>query len=374
MWQGKKLGILGGGQLGTMLVRSAIDFGLQVFVLDKNPDAPCSRYTGNFVAGDLMDYETVMAFGRMVEVLTIEIEAVNVAALRDLASEGIIIAPDADLIGTIQDKWTQKQALLSAGIPVVPGISIADRKSLYALPDKLPGCLKLRTQGYDGNGVMMLHTPSDFDRAFDAPCVLEELVQIDRELAVIVCRNAQGDIVCYDPVQMVLDGERHLLDYQLCPASITAGQSDEARDIATRVAISMNLVGILAVEMFLTSEGKILVNELAPRPHNSGHHTIEACNTSQYEQLLRAALGLPLGDTAIIQPSVMVNILEPEPPGRKALENGLSEMLGQPGTHIHWYGKPAGRPGRKMGHITITGRTLVEVLEKATDIRSLVRN
>ena len=262
-YQGKTIGILGGGQLGAMLIRSAIDFGLKVAVLDKSPDVPCASYATAFTTGDPQDYETVLAFGRTVEVLTIEKEAVNVKALQQLESEGIHVHPSATVVGLIQDKWIQKKTLEAASIPVVPGIPILNRAELHQHTDKLPGCLKLCTQGYDGKGVMMLRSETDIDGAFDAPCVLEALMDIRQELSVIVSRNAQGLVECYDPVMMIFDKERFVLDFQLCPANIAPQQAIEACNIAIRVAESLSLVGILAVEMFVTTDGTLVVNELA---------------------------------------------------------------------------------------------------------------
>ncbi len=374
MWQDTKLGILGGGQLGAMLIRSAIDFGLKVSVLDKDADAPCAGYASSFSAGDPMCYETVLAFGRNADVLTIEKEAVNVKALQQLEREGVRVHPSAAVVGLIQDKWIQKKTLESAGIPVVPGIPILNREALYEHADKLPGCLKRCTQGYDGKGVIVIRTEADIADAFDAPSVLEELVSIKQELSVIVSRNARGVVECYDPVMMIFDKERFVLDFQLCPANIAPQTAIDACNIAIRVAEALDLVGILAVEMFVTTDGKLVVNELAPRPHNSGHHTIEACATSQYEQHLRAILGLPLGDTRTLSPSVMINILEPAAQRRSSMQHAMRSILGVSDTHLHWYGKAGGQEGRKMGHITITEDTIEAALSKAVMVRHMMKH
>ena len=368
-----KLGVLGGGQLGAMLIRSAIDFGLKVAVLDKNPDAPAAQYISRFSVGDPMSYEAVLAFGRTVDVLTIEQEAVNVKALQQLELEGIQVYPSAGMVGAIQNKWIQKKTLESAGIPVVPGIQVANRDALYEHAGKLPGCLKLCTQGYDGKGVMMIREVADIAHAFDAPSVLEELVDIKQELSVIVSRNAHGEMACYDPVLMIFDKERFLLDFQACPAGIAPQKVVEACDLALKVAETLDFVGILAVEMFVTADDRLLVNELAPRPHNSGHHTIEACTTSQYEQHLRAILGLPLGDTSTLFPSVMINLLEPAAQHRPHMLQAIDRLLTMPGVHLHWYGKSGGNEGRKMGHITIIDDTIEAALSKAAKIRHLMK-
>ncbi len=372
MWQGKRLGILGGGQLGAMLIRSAIDFGLKVSVLDKHADAPCAHYASSFSVGDPMCYETVLAFGRTVDVLTIEKEAVNVKALQQLEREGIRVHPSASVIGLIQDKWIQKGALQLAGVPIVPGLPILNRNDLRNYSDKLPACLKRCTSGYDGKGVMMLHTQADIEAAFDAPCVLEELIDIRQELSVIVARSSAGEVACYDPVLMIFNKERRLLDYQFCPADVDETLAMEARDIAVGIAQTIELVGILAVEMFITADGRLLVNELAPRPHNSGHHTIEASATSQYEQQLRAILGLPLGDTSMQAASMMINVLEPAAKHRSSLQDALQAIMKIPCTHLHWYGKQEGHEGRKMGHITVTASNAEDAFAKGEAARRLL--
>jgi 5-(carboxyamino)imidazole ribonucleotide synthase len=274
----------------------------------------------------------------------------------------------------IQDKWTQKTFLQEAGIPVVPGSAVMNRAELQERKPTLPAVLKLCRAGYDGRGVMMLRNEDDFVTAFDAPSVIEECVAIRQEISVIVARNEQGEVKCYDPVVMMFNTEKFILDFQVCPADISLKEVEEAQSLAKRVAEALNLVGILAVEMFITESGVILVNELAPRPHNSGHHTIEACVTSQYEQLLRAILGLPLGDTRTTAPSVMVNILEAAPDKQAALREGLQAVQAIEDAHIHWYGKGGGKEGRKMGHITITGHSAEAAMRKAEMVRSLTGN
>jgi 5-(carboxyamino)imidazole ribonucleotide synthase len=221
---------------------------------------------------------------------------------------------------------------------------------------------------------MMLRTKDDFVNAFDAPSVIEDCVAIRQEISVIVARNEQGEVKCYDPVVMMFNPEKFILDFQVCPANISTKELEEAQGLAKRVAEAIDLVGILAVEMFITEGGHIIVNELAPRPHNSGHHTIEASVTSQYEQLLRAILGMPLGDTRTTAPSVMVNILEAATDKQSQLREGLESIQGIQDAHIHWYGKEGGREGRKMGHITITAHSAEAAMSKAEMVRSLLGN
>lgn len=365
-----KIGVLGGGQLGGMLIRHAIDFGIYIKVLDSSPDATCARYTNNFVLGDTLDYDAVMAFGKGQDIITIEKEAVNVDALDELAKEGVKIYPSPNVIRIVQDKYSQKEFLQQYDIPVSPGTLVKDKKELQKHKDRLPAVLKLCRDGYDGKGVMILRTKADMDKAFDAPCVLEDLVAIRKELAVIVSRNAHGEVMCYDPVEMVFNKELNLLDYQLAPAEITDRNAAQAKDLAIRIAEALELTGIMAVEMFLTIDDEILVNELAPRPHNSGHHTIEACVTSQYEQLLRALLDMSPGDTTAHKKSVMINILEPAEGKKDQLDRIFKAALGTKDAHLHWYGKKNSKEGRKVGHITVNGDSISEAVSKAEAIRN----
>ncbi|ACU63128.1 5-(carboxyamino)imidazole ribonucleotide synthase [Chitinophaga pinensis] len=371
MIENLKVGILGGGQLGGMLIRHAIDLGLSISVMDKDPNAPCARYTSSFVCADPKSYEDVLEFGKGLDVITIEMEAVNIDALRELEKQGKKVFPTPDTIKVIQDKFTQKQFLLSHNIPVVPGDAIEDRNELYKYENKLPGCLKKRRNGYDGYGVMVLKSGADIATAFDEPCVLEELVDIKHEIAVIVARNEHGAVTCYDPVMMVFSEEKFVLESQVAPAQLAEGMQEEATRLAEKIADALQLVGILAVEMFVTKDNRILVNELAPRPHNSGHHTIEASTTSQYEQLLRAILGLPLGDTSLHLPSLMLNLLETAALAANRVEK-LKALLDIPGAHLHWYGKKGSRIGRKVGHVTITGSTMEAIAVKAETIREIL--
>ncbi len=371
MRENLKIGILGGGQLGAMLIRHAIDFGLSVSVMDGDADAPCSRYTSSFFCGDPASYEAVMEFGAGLDVITIEKEAVNIDALRQLEKQGVKVFPTPDTIEIIQDKFTQKQFLQSHGIPVAPGEAVEGKNDLYQYEDRLPGCLKKRRNGYDGYGVMVLKTKADIATAFDEPCVLEELVDIKHEIAVIVARNQHGAIKCYDPVMMVFSEEKFILDYQVAPARINEGMAKDAAALAGTIAEALGLVGIVAVEMFVTKDDRLLVNELAPRPHNSGHHTIEASITSQYEQLLRAILGLPLGDPGLHFPSLMMNILENVSFG-SGREERLQRLLDLPEVHLHWYNKKGRRLGRKIGHVTITGSTMENILTKAETVRKII--
>ena len=371
--QNLKIGILGGGQLGTMLVRSAIDFGLDVAILDKDPEAPSSRYVNKFTCGDPMDYETVLAFGRVLDIITIEKEAVNVRALKELEKKGVKVYPSPDTIGIIQDKFLQKKFLETNGIPVVPGIPVLNRIDLRNHITKLPGCLKKCNNGYDGKGVMIIQSEADIDNAFDEPSVLEELIDIKHEISVIVSRNESGAIECYDPVLMVFNKDRMILDFQICPANINIDIAMDACNLAIKTAQALELTGIMAVEMFVASDGKLFVNELAPRPHNSGHHTIEASTTSQFEQQMRMILGLPIGSTKLNKASVMINILEPVAYMKSTIGDALKTILCTTDAHLHWYGKKGGTEGRKMGHVTIVETNIENALSKAVMIRHLLK-
>lgn len=362
-----RIGILGGGQLGAMLIRSAIDYGFYISVLDKDTNAPAARYTNSFVCGDPNNYEDVVAFGQQCDIVTIEIEAVNTAALRYLQERGVKIHPSPELIATIQDKQEQKEFLKLHNIPVVPYVSIGNKEELYGHISGLPACLKMRRNGYDGNGVMMLHTEADIANAFDGPAILEQKVKIKQEISVIVARGEDGAIAYYEPTLMVFDPEKHLLDFQICPADMDFEIAKEANEIAKKIATELSLVGIMAIEMFITDDGMLLVNEIAPRPHNSGHHTIEACATSQYEQLIRAITGIPLGDTRLNCKAGLVNLIET---GR---QYDLRDIVSRPARHLHYYGKANSKIGRKIGHITITEPNIEGVIAEIAAIKGILK-
>ncbi len=361
-----RIGILGGGQLGSMLIRSAIDFGLHVSVLDTDAAAPAGRYTNSFMCGDPNKYDDVIAFGANCDIITIEKEAVNTDALTNLRARGVKVYPSPELISIIQDKQQQKEFLKSHGIPTAGYVPVNGKEELLHHVSKMPGCLKLRCNGYDGKGVMMLHSEKDIDNAFDGPSILEEKVDIKQEISVIVARSENGDIELYEPTLMVFHDKHHLLDYQICPADIEGSIAEQASEIATKVANEMSLVGIMAIEMFITADGQLLVNEIAPRAHNSGHHTIEACITSQYEQQIRAISGLPLGKTSLICKAGLINLLET---GKK---QDLAKIANIPNAHLHYYGKSSSKIGRKIGHITITEPEIEDVIAQISTIKNIL--
>lgn len=366
------IGILGGGQLGRMLIQSGIDFNLSFRVLDPDKAAPCCNLAA-FQTGQLTDYQTVLKFGEGCDILTIEIENVNTQALKELAKKGKQVYPQPEIIELIQDKRTQKIFYRECGIPSSPFYLTENRADVKKHLDFLPAVHKLGRAGYDGRGVQIIRTKAEARKAFDAPGILEKRVDFEKEISVIVARNEHGQVKSYPPVEMVFHPEKNLVEYLFAPARLSRSVEREADAIACRVIEELKMVGLLAVEMFVTPTGKVLVNEIAPRPHNSGHHTIEANATSQYEQHLRAILGLPLGETDLILPSAMVNLLgEPGYNGR-ARYKGFEKVMAVPGVHVHLYGKQLTKPFRKMGHVTIVDPDVNSLQEKADFVKRTLK-
>lgn len=345
------IALLGGGQLGRMFIENALRYNAIVHVLDPDPSAPCAAIATRFVAGDFRDAGTVLSFAADADIIGIEIEQVSVEALRELKRRGKRVIPDPDVLHMIQDKGLQKQFYAEHAIPTAPFALLESGRDLAEHRQLLPAFLKARIGGYDGKGVMRVQDASDVDRAFDAPCVLEQRIDIAMELAVLVVRSALGATVVYDPVEMVFDPRFNLVDHLRAPARITAKEHHEAMALAQRVAEAYAQPGLYAVEMFLTAEGELLVNEVAPRAHNSGHHTIEACASSQFDQLLRLYMDWPLGDAELRGHAAMINLVGEGGAGPVAVK-GLDDVLHMPGTFLHLYGKQETRTGRKMGHIT----------------------
>ncbi|HRI27407.1 MAG TPA: 5-(carboxyamino)imidazole ribonucleotide synthase [Chitinophagales bacterium] len=369
----KKAGILGGGQLGRMLIQAGIDFDIEVHVLDPDAHAPCRHLAARFVCGSLQDYDTVYQFGKGLDLLTIEIEKVNTDALAKLASEGVAVYPQPDVIKLIQDKRTQKQFYQTHHIPTADFRLTDNQADIYQYAHFLPAFLKLGKDGYDGRGVMPLNSPADIQNAFDQPCVLEKTVPVYKELAVIVAKNVQGETAAFPAVELVFDPKYNLVDYLLQPARISPQTEYQAQQIALQVLKELNMVGILAVEMFLTPDGQILVNEVAPRPHNSGHQTIKANFTSQYEQHWRAILGLPLGNTDIKCPAAMLNLIGANGYNGVARYVGMDTVLQTPRAYIHLYGKQLTKPGRKMGHITLLDTDVNHLLSQVQRLKNAVQ-
>ncbi|BDD00343.1 5-(carboxyamino)imidazole ribonucleotide synthase [Persicobacter psychrovividus] len=373
LFQGVKLGILGGGQLGRMLIQSSLDFNLDIAILDPDPQAPCARISSNFTNGSLKDYTDVYEFGKQCDVITVEIENVNTEALRQLELEGKKVFPQPRVIELIQDKRVQKQFYQDNNIPTSPFILTQDRNEVMRHADFLPAVHKLGKEGYDGRGVQMLRQVEDLSKAFDKPGVLEKLIDFETEISVIVARNEDGQVRTFPAVELIYHPEANLVEYLFAPANISEAVAKKADDIARDVITKLDMVGLLAVEMFATKSGDVLVNEVAPRPHNSGHQTIEANQTSQYEQHLRAILNTPLGSTEALQPSAMVNLLGEEGFEGMAKYEGTDEVMAVDGAHVHLYGKSYTKPFRKMGHVTIVDADLERLKEKATYIKNTLK-
>jgi 5-(carboxyamino)imidazole ribonucleotide synthase len=365
----KKIGILGGGQLGKMLCLAAANWDLDVYVLEDDENCPAAPYCTKLVKGSFKNYDDVVAFGQLVDVLTIEIEHVNTDALRFLEKKGKIVHPNPKALDLIKDKGLQKQFYLTHKIPTA-AVFYYENKADFENKIDLPCVWKSRKGGYDGKGVSIVKTKKDLENLPDEPCIIEELIDIDKEIAVIACRNPSGQIITYPSVEMVFDEKANLLDYQMCPSTISKAIEKQAQNLAKIVIKKFKLCGLLAVEMFLTKDGRLLVNEVAPRPHNSGHHTIEAMETSQFEQHLRAILDLPLGSTRLRFPSVLLNLVGAEGFLGKTKVEGWETALNTEGVHIHLYGKKTTKPFRKMGHITIINKSL----EKAKSDALILKN
>ncbi|MDA0195802.1 MAG: 5-(carboxyamino)imidazole ribonucleotide synthase [Bacteroidetes bacterium] len=370
---GFKLGVLGGGQLGRMLIQSAIDFNLDVKILDPDANAPCKDIATEFVHGKLTDYDTVMSFGRDCDVLTIEIENVNTKALKDLQMMGKKVWPQPEIIELIQDKRVQKEFYRNNNIPTADFSLVENREEVAAQRNRIPFVNKLGKEGYDGRGVQVIRTIEDLESAFDVPGLIEDLIDFDKEISVIVARNESCEIKSFPVVELVFHPTANLVEYLFSPAQISGEIEQKAQKIAKDVIEKLGMVGLLAVEMFVTKDGKVLVNEIAPRTHNSGHQTIEGNVTSQFEQHLRAILSMPLGDTGMVIPTAMVNVLGGAGFTGTAVYQGMKEVLAIDGTHVHLYGKKITKPFRKMGHITITDNDIESLRNKVNLVRNTLK-
>jgi 5-(carboxyamino)imidazole ribonucleotide synthase len=373
----QRIGILGGGQLGKMLCQAGSRLGLDLHILEQDPACPASAVCNQVVTGSVNNFDDVVSFGRRMDIVTIEIENVSVDALLQLEREGIRVYPGSSAMGIIRDKGLQKEFYSRIGIPTAPYQLFADSESVRKAVNEnaitYPFVQKSRKDGYDGKGVHIVRTASDLDRLLEGPCLIEDLVAIDKEIAVIVARDVEGKTAVYPLVEMQFHPTANLVEFLLSPSAIPSHLEESAVVSAKMLAEELGIVGLLAVEMFVSAEGQLFVNEVAPRPHNSGHHTIEACGVSQYEMHLRALLGLPLGDTRLRCPVVMTNLLgEPGFEG-VALYQGLEECLALPGVYPHIYGKKMTKPLRKMGHVTITGETLEAAMQKAAFVTKTIK-
>ena len=372
-----KLGILGGGQLGKMLLFDTRKFDIQTYVLDPSDEAPCKIACDKFIKGDLMDFETVYNFGKQVDVLTFEIELVNLEALVKLEEEGLKVYPSPKTLKLIQNKGVQKDFYTKHAIPTAKYKRFHDIKSLVLaiLESKiaLPFVWKCTEFGYDGNGVKVIRHVSDLDNLANVECIAEEMIPFKNELAVIVCRNPSGEIKTYPVVEMEFHPEANQVEYVICPARIDDEVAIKAREIALTVSEKFNHVGLLAVEMFQTEDDEIIVNEVAPRPHNSGHYSIEASYTSQFENHLRAILDLPLGNTDSKVAGIMVNLVGEEGFSGNVVYENIEKIMSWNGVTPHIYGKKQTRPFRKMGHVTIVNENIKEARRIAEDVKNSIR-
>ncbi len=362
-----KLGILGGGQLGKMMLYTTRKFDIRTKVLDPSPDAPAKFAANEFQVGSLQDYDTVMAFGADCDTVCIEIEAVNIQALRDLRAQGKKVHPNPDSLELIQDKTKQKQFYADHNIPTSRFEIVSGKAEFDAARDRwpIPFVWKAATGGYDGFGVVVCRSEEDVQHIPNAPGMLEAFVGFELEVSVIVARNESGEVKTFPVADQEFHPTANQVEYVLCPTVLDEAMQQKAYDIAVRTAEAYDICGLLAVELFVTADGEILVNEVAPRPHNSGHHTIEACYTSQFEQHVRAVLDLPLGSTELIEAGVMANLVGAEGYSGDVVYQGYDELLGEPGVNIHIYGKAKTRPFRKMGHVTVVAKDRDEARKRA---------
>jgi 5-(carboxyamino)imidazole ribonucleotide synthase len=374
----KKIGILGGGQLGKMLCIAAAPLDLKISILEKNADCPAAPYCAEMIEGDITDYEAVLAFGQDKEWISIEIEHVNTEALHALEALGKHVYPSPAVLDVIKDKGLQKQFYKENGIPTAPfslfESEIAVQEAVKTGQLLFPFVQKTRTAGYDGKGVAVIKNELDLStKLLLGPCVVEELADIQSEIAVMVARNAGGELSVFPAVEMEFHPEANLVEKLICPARLDVLSIARAEALAEQVMMAFDTCGLLAVELFLNKDGSIWVNEVAPRPHNSGHHTIDSAVTSQFQQHLRAICNLPLGDTAQVRPAVMLNVLgEPGFSGPVRYE-GMEELLKESGVYVHLYGKSTTSPFRKMGHITVTDATIEEAIQKAEKLKNKLR-
>jgi 5-(carboxyamino)imidazole ribonucleotide synthase len=374
-WYGKdfRLGVLGGGQLGRMLIQEAVNYDVYVHCLDPDAQAPCVDLAHSFTIGSLTDFDTVYNFGKDKDVLTVEIEHVNIEALEKLVEEGKKVFPQPHILKMVQDKGLQKQFYVANNIPTPPFHLVENKAEIQKHIGEFPFMQKMRKGGYDGKGVTVLKSIADLETAFDVPSVLESFVDFEKELSVIVSRNEKGETAVFPVVECEFNPVANLVEFLFAPANISDQLEKDAEKLAVKIINSLEMVGILAVELFLTKSGELLVNEIAPRPHNSGHHTIECNVTSQFEQHMRSILNLPLGSTRIIQPGVMINLLGEKGFEGAAIYRNLEAAMAIPGVKTHIYGKANTKSFRKMGHVTITSESLDEAKKIGREIKDLIK-
>jgi len=365
----KRIGILGGGQLGLMMAQACSDWHLDPVFLEPDPQSSVLPY-GKVVQGSFRDYDTVRSFGAGFDLISYEIEDVNLAAIKELEAGGTQVYPQPSVLEIIKNKKRQKQFLVENGFPTSPFVDFSPSgPALYS--NFLPAFWKQDEGGYDGKGVIEIRSEEDFLKIPDAPGFLEKGVKIQNEIAVIVARNPSGDVKTFPSVEMVFHPVANLVEYLQCPAQISTENDRACQEMAIQLIHRLNMTGLLAVEFFIDENGQVLVNEMAPRPHNSGHHTIEANLTSQFSQYWRAILDLPLGDTRQIHPyTAMINLIGEEGFTGNPVYEGLENVLSQNGVFVHIYGKAQTRPYRKMGHVTVVAESLADLQQKVSFVKN----
>jgi 5-(carboxyamino)imidazole ribonucleotide synthase len=368
-----KVGILGGGQLGRMLLQAAANYPVETFLMENDEHCPAAHLCHHFTKGDIRNFEDVYAFGKGLDAITIEIESVNEDALIKLESEGVKIYPRPSALKTIKNKILQKQFYSEHGIPTAPFHITNSKQSLHEQHSFLPAVHKIGQGGYDGRGVQVLKTKEDIDKGFDAPAVLEKMISIKKEIAQIIAVSNKGETALYPPVDMVFDPDLNVLDYQLSPADIPKEAVWKIEAVSMKLVKELRSPGIFAVELFIDTRNEVYVNETAPRVHNSGHHTIEGNYSSQFDMLWRVILGYPLGNTKHILPAAIVNLLGAEGYTGDAKYDGLNEVLEMDNVFVHLYGKKQTKPGRKMGHVTILSKERQDLIYKAHLIKRTLK-
>ncbi len=372
-----KLGILGGGQLGKMLLAETRKFDIQTYILDPSREAPSQFGATHFVIGDLMNFDTVYEFGKKVNLLTIEIENVNLDALDKLESQGLKVFPSPKTLRLIQNKGVQKDFYIENQIPTAAFKRFSDLNKLRSEIEnglvEIPFVWKCTQFGYDGNGVKVVRSISDIENLPNVECIAEQMVKFKNELAVIVARSASGEVKTYPVVEMEFHPEANQVEYVICPARIDDNIAKKANEIALKVSTAYNHIGLLAVEMFQTVNDEIFVNEVAPRPHNSGHYSIEASYTSQFENHLRAILDLPLGNTASKVAGIMVNLVGAEGYSGNVIYENIEKIMAIDGVTPYIYGKRETRPFRKMGHVTIVNENMNEARRIAEEVKNTIK-
>jgi 5-(carboxyamino)imidazole ribonucleotide synthase len=369
----KKIGILGGGQLGRMLLQAAANYPVETFVMENDSECPAAHLCHHFVKGNIKNFDDVYNFGKELDAITIEIESVNEDALEMLENEGIKIYPKPSALKIIKNKILQKQFYKQHEVPSAAFEITNGQNDLKNFPALFPAVHKLALGGYDGRGVISLNKATDFQKGFDEPAVLEKKIDISKEISIIIACNDKNQVAIYPPVDMMFNPALNILDYQFSPAEIAPKALWKAEAFALKVVKSFHSPGIFAVEMFIDRQDNVWVNETAPRVHNSGHHTIEGNYSSQFDMLWRIMLGYPLGNTKPILPAAIVNLLGEENYNGDAMYEGLNEVLQMDNVFVHIYGKKQTKPGRKMGHVTILSKEKQELLHTAYKVKQLLK-